>query len=80
MLNSQQNICEKRRNGKYAIGECYGKFVFCIDGNGLIANCDNGELYSPEHQECIDAGNLPSCGDLTDVETTTITTAGLAVN
>ncbi|VDK72338.1 unnamed protein product, partial [Onchocerca ochengi] len=80
VLNSQQNICEKRRNGKYAIGECYGKFVFCIDGNGLIANCDNGELYSPEHQECIDAGNLPSCGDLTDVETTTITTAGYSVS
>ncbi|VDP15868.1 unnamed protein product [Onchocerca flexuosa] len=80
MLSPQQDICEKRRNGKYAIGECYGKFVFCIDGNGLIVNCDNGELFSPEHQECIDARNLPYCGGLTDMETTTITTARYSVS
>ncbi|KAM3727042.1 Chitin-binding domain protein [Dirofilaria immitis] len=75
----KQGICEKRENGKYAIRECYGKFVFCIDGRSMVVNCHDGELYSPEHQQCTDAGNLPLCKNFTDAETTT-TTPGYSVS
>lgn len=68
----KQGVCENREDGKYAIGKCYGKFLFCIDGKSLIVNCHNGQLYSPERQQCTDAGNLPSCRDSVDVETNTI--------
>ncbi|KAL3981484.1 Chitin binding Peritrophin-A domain family protein [Acanthocheilonema viteae] len=69
----RQNICRKWENGMYAIAKCYEKYLFCIDGRGLVVVCSRGQLFSPEHQQCMDAGKIPYCADLANPETTTIT-------
>ncbi|VIO85929.1 Chitin binding Peritrophin-A domain containing protein [Brugia malayi] len=67
----KEGICEERKDGKYAIAKCYEKFLFCVEGKSLIVNCHSGQLYSSEHQQCIDARNLPFCRDFADLETST---------
>lgn len=68
----KQDICEKRKDGKYPIGKCYEKFVFCAGGKSLVVKCRNGQLYSPEYQRCMDARNLPFCRDFMDPEAATV--------
>lgn len=70
-LYRKQNICRRRENGIYAIAKCFGKYLFCIDGRGLVVVCSHGQLFSPEHQQCMDAGKLPSCANFINPETTT---------
>lgn len=65
-----QNICRKWENGMYAIAKCYGKYLFCVDGRGLVVVCSHGQLFSPEHLQCMDAEKLTSCAGLTNPETT----------
>ncbi|CAG9529938.1 unnamed protein product [Cercopithifilaria johnstoni] len=69
----KQNICQKWENGMYSIAKCYGKYLFCIDGRGLVVICSHGQLFSPEHQQCMDAEKLSSCADLANPKTTTTT-------
>uniref|UniRef100_A0A0R3RYE3 Chitin-binding type-2 domain-containing protein n=1 Tax=Elaeophora elaphi TaxID=1147741 RepID=A0A0R3RYE3_9BILA len=72
-LHQKRDICEKRKNGKYAIGKCYGRFLLCVDGKSFVVKCGSGRLYSSEYQQCRDVRNLPLCRDFTDLEATTVT-------
>ncbi|VDN04897.1 unnamed protein product [Thelazia callipaeda] len=57
----KKNVCEKRKDGKYAIKECYRKYVFCASGMGLVVKCRRGQLFSAKHHRCMERDELLSC-------------------